>query len=92
MCVNATLEEGAMFAYVDRFEQLGFDVVIADPNISEERAEAVKGSECPHVHLRSLWNALARGRQAPVVIVAHSYGASAVTYLLKTERVLWPSL
>ena len=42
LCVNATLREGGMFDYIERCRnELGANVVVADPNVSEEAAPAI---------------------------------------------------
>ena len=85
LCVNATLGEGAMFDYVARAARdLGGNVVVADPNVSEDRGREIPGSECAHTHLCTLWDlAIPAASTRDVVIVAHSYGAAAVAYLFK---------
>ena len=46
LCVNATLREGGMFDYIERCRnELGANVVVADPNVSEEAGRIVAGSE-----------------------------------------------
>jgi len=87
LCVNGTLREGGMFDYVRRArELLGCNVVVADPNVSQEAGSLVPGSECPHLHLASLYGcAVDPEGTRDVVIVAHSYGASAVAYLFKVK-------
>lgn len=85
LCINGSLREGAMFEYIFEAQARGWSVVVADPNISEgEGAPRVLGSECPHVHLRSVWDVLiAPAASQRVLIVAHSYGGPASVHLLK---------
>ena len=88
MCVNGTLDEGAMFDYVARAEKdLGGNCVVLDPNVSETRGCAVEGSETSQNHVCSAYGQVVRpgDDKRPVVIVAHSYGAAAVSYLFKAR-------
>jgi len=86
LCINSTLKEGAMFDYIFRAQQLGWAVLVANPTVSDVAGVPVPGSECPHAHLRTLWNAYVEPCAASkVLVVAHSYGASATAHLLKTE-------
>ena len=86
LCVNATLREGAMFDYVERCRAEKWNVVIADPNVSEESGRSVEGSETPHRHLSTLYSrAIHPDETRPILIVAHSYGASAVAFLFKDK-------
>ena len=87
LCVNATLREGGMFDYIERFRnELGANVVVADPNVSEEAGRIVAGSETPHRHLSTLYSrAIHKDETRPIAIVAHSYGASAVAFLFKDK-------
>ena len=65
---------------------LGANVVVADPNVSEEAGRIVKGSETPHRHLSALYSrAIHKDETRPIAIVAHSYGASAVAFLFKDK-------
>ena len=74
LCVNATLREGGMFDYIERCRnELGANVVVADPNVSEEAGRIVAGSETPHrPHLSTLYSrAIHKDETRPIAIVAH---------------------
>eukprot|EP01062_Namystynia_karyoxenos_P024258 TRINITY_DN19440_c0_g1_i1.p1 TRINITY_DN19440_c0_g1~~TRINITY_DN19440_c0_g1_i1.p1 ORF type:complete len:370 (+),score=116.08 TRINITY_DN19440_c0_g1_i1:83-1111(+) len=85
LCVNATLRQGAMFDYVRRAREKGWSVIVADPNVNEIEEAAIPGSECPHKHVRTLWEHYVEPAKASkVLVVAHSYGGPQVANLLKT--------
>lgn len=86
LCINKSLEEGAMFDYIFRAEALGWSVVVANPNVNEVNYVPVAGSECPQQHLLTLWKSYIEPSAASrVLVVAHSYGAPNVVHLLKAE-------
>mmetsp|Transcript_77196 Transcript_77196/g.196014 ORF Transcript_77196/g.196014 Transcript_77196/m.196014 type:complete len:343 (+) Transcript_77196:1-1029(+) len=86
LCINASLHEGAMFDYIFRAKQLGWSVLVANPNSNEIAGLLVSGSECSHLHLQTMWNAyVAPAAASSVLVVAHSYGACATAHLLKCE-------
>lgn len=86
LCINSSLEEGAMFEFIFRAEALGWSVLVANPNINEINYTPVTGSQCPHQHLVTLWQSYIQPSAASrVLVVAHSYGAPNVVHLLKTE-------
>ena len=86
LCINSSLHEGAMFDYITRAEELGWAVLVANPNINEFNGVPVSGSESPHRHLQTLWSSYVSPAQAScVLVVAHSYGAPSMVHLLKVE-------
>lgn len=86
LCINASLREGSMFDYVFRAQECGWAVLVANPNVSEVNGVPVAGSECPHLHLQTLWEAyVGPSAAACVLVVAHSYGGPAVVNLLKSS-------
>lgn len=86
LCINSTLLEGAMFDYIFRAQRLGWAVLVANPNVGDVGGVPVTGSECPHLHLQTLWKSYVEPSAASqVLVVAHSYGASATANLLKAE-------
>ena len=73
LCVNSTLQEGAMYDYIFRAEALGWSVVVADPRTDDASFET------PHVHLQRVWKEfVAPSACSCVAVVAHSYGQFAV--------------
>ena len=64
---------GAMFDYIARAHSRKWSVVVADPH----------GDDCPHRHLMRLVDILPP--TAPLLIVAHSYGAAMSLGMLKAS-------
>ena len=62
-----------MFDYISRGQSRGWAVVVADPH----------GDECPHRHLLRLVDLLPPS--APLLIVAHSYGAAMALGMIKAS-------
>ena len=88
LCLNASLQSGAMFDYVLRAEALGWAVVVANPNANEAQGRPLTGSESPHRHLETLWTCYLQGCKAErMLLVAHSYGAAVAVHLLKAQPV-----
>jgi len=86
LCINGSTHEGAMFDYILRAQRLGWSVLVANPNANDVAGTPIEGSECPHLHLQTLWRSYVEPSAAScVMIVAHSYGAPSTTHLLKTE-------
>ncbi|CAE8639814.1 unnamed protein product [Polarella glacialis] len=86
VCINAGLEEGAMFDYIFRAQKLGWAVVVANPNVNSVSGISIPESESPHRHLQTLWRTYIQPSSASrVLVVAHSYGAPTMVHLLKTE-------
>jgi hypothetical protein len=88
LCINASLLEGAMFDYIFRAKALGWAVIVANPHVKEVCATPIEGSECPHLHVKTLWKAYIEPAPCScVLVVAHSYGAPVMIHLLKCEPV-----
>ena len=86
LCINSSLHEGAMFDYIFRAEELGWAVLVANPNVNDCNGIPLSGSETPHRHLQTLWTSYISPAQAScVLVVAHSYGAPNMVHLLKVE-------
>merc|ERR1739848_703681 len=83
---NTSLMEGAMFDYIFRAKALGWAVIVANPHVKEVCAMPIEGSECPHLHVKTLWKAYIESALCScVLVVAHSYGAPVMIHLLKCE-------
>jgi hypothetical protein len=75
LCINESLHEGAMFDFIFRAEELGWNVLVADPNCNSVGDVPIPGSQCPQLHLQTVWQQhIAPCHASRVMMVAHSYG------------------
>ncbi len=73
LCINGTTHTGAMFDYILRAKEHGWGVIITNHN-------SRKKPIFPHEHIHKIFQAMASQK---VLIVAHSYGGSLATGLVK---------
>ena len=85
LCINNSLEYGSMLPYISRAKELGWAVLVTNPNVQQAGDDTIPGSESPHQHLETVWHQFAAHSKAThVLVVAHSYGGCGTVHLLKT--------
>lgn len=99
LCINSKIENGkfvgglragTMFEYQEKAAELGWEYIILNPNQNYSRnskCEAIENHKNPIEHtLTSYDNLISKSKAKQIVIVAHSYGGTAVVEGLLRQR------
>ncbi|KAJ4459512.1 putative UPF0528 protein [Paratrimastix pyriformis] len=101
LCINDTLETGSILPYLRKAAELGWGVVVFNPNLNAGVAPGgervpIEGSSQPEEHTATVWDRVVKSRCAQardMVIVAHSYGGiCSVSLLQQREAEILPRL
>ena len=77
LTLTHSLESGTQIPFIQRAKQLGYGVVVLNPNQNknDKFQKVVEGSETPEAHFTYVWrNFVKPSKVKHVAIVAHSYG------------------
>ncbi|KAG9297967.1 hypothetical protein G9A89_018795 [Geosiphon pyriformis] len=100
--INESLELGSMFPYIKKARELGWGVLIFNPNenfgdvikdgeIVDQRP--IKGSESPLQHTLYVWDNFIRSVKSDhILMVSHSFGGISTTALLDRREKEFKSL
>eukprot|EP00051_Salpingoeca_urceolata_P016929 m.227769 g.227769 ORF g.227769 m.227769 type:complete len:224 (-) comp18820_c0_seq2:271-942(-) len=83
--INQGLGPGSMLSYIQWAISLGWAVVVLNPNDVHKQGKPVRQGGSYLEHAQTVWDHLLARAQAPIYIVAHSFGGTVITHLAESR-------